>query len=186
MKTINTREWIESVRAGDKSLIDTLYLEHREEFLRWANKKYGTERDDLVEIYQNAVIQMYENIIYDKITELESGLKTYLFGIAKNLIHRSFRIKKRDEKHGEQIAEHWIFQKLNTDNEIHKLVDGVGGLLEELGDPCKSIIEMFYIEDHDMDTISKNLGYKSSDVAKNQKARCMKKLRVMAQTLLNE
>jgi len=49
--------------------------------------------------------------------------------------------------------------------------------LEKLGQPCQRIVELFYFEKKNMTEISEALGYKNPDTAKNQKCKCMARLR---------
>jgi RNA polymerase sigma-70 factor (ECF subfamily) len=57
-------------------------------------------------------------------------------------------------------------------------------LYEKLAEPCKSIIKMFYYDKRSMQEIAQSLGYKSEDVAKNQKARCLKSARSALNSIL--
>ena len=49
--------------------------------------------------------------------------------------------------------------------------------LENLGEPCRSILEDFYIKDLNMEDIRLKFGYTNSDNAKNQKYKCLQRLK---------
>ena len=49
--------------------------------------------------------------------------------------------------------------------------------LNALGEPCRSIIEDFYIRDFSMESISDKFGYTNSENAKNQKYKCLQRLK---------
>ncbi len=49
--------------------------------------------------------------------------------------------------------------------------------MEGLGEPCKSIIQDFYIHELSMEDIAEKFGYTSADNAKNQKYKCLKRLK---------
>ena len=49
--------------------------------------------------------------------------------------------------------------------------------LEKLGDPCKRLLLLYYKEGLSMQQIADQLGYKNSDTAKNQKCKCIVRLR---------
>jgi predicted DNA-binding protein YlxM (UPF0122 family) len=53
----------------------------------------------------------------------------------------------------------------------------MGIALEGLGEPCKSIIEDFYIADLSMEEISVKFNYTNADNAKNQKYKCLQRLK---------
>jgi DNA-directed RNA polymerase specialized sigma24 family protein len=49
--------------------------------------------------------------------------------------------------------------------------------LDELGEPCRSIIEGFYLNSQTMDEIRDKFGYTNTDNAKNQKYKCLQRLK---------
>jgi RNA polymerase sigma-70 factor (ECF subfamily) len=49
--------------------------------------------------------------------------------------------------------------------------------LGHLGQPCQQLVELFYYEKKSMEEISARLNYKNADTAKNQKCKCMARLR---------
>ena len=49
--------------------------------------------------------------------------------------------------------------------------------LESLGEPCKTIIEDFYIHNHSMQEICEKFGYTNTDNAKTQKYKCLQRLK---------
>ena len=56
--------------------IESIYKDFREEFIQWMYKTYSCPKDDAVEIYQVAIVIVYENIIAGKLKELKSSIKT--------------------------------------------------------------------------------------------------------------
>lgn len=55
----------------------------------------------------------------------------------------------------------------------------IQSLLHQLGDPCKSLLTMYYFNRFSMAEIAERLDYASADVAKNKKSLCMKKLKAL-------
>lgn len=49
--------------------------------------------------------------------------------------------------------------------------------LESLGEPCRSILKDFYLKNQSMDEISDRFGYTNAENAKNQKYKCLKRLK---------
>jgi DNA-directed RNA polymerase specialized sigma24 family protein len=49
--------------------------------------------------------------------------------------------------------------------------------LDSLGQPCRSILEDFYIKDLTMDETAGKFGYTNADNAKNQKYKCLQRLK---------
>ena len=46
-----------------------------------------------------------------------------------------------------------------------------------LGEPCKSLLEAYYLEKQNMQVIAANFGYTNADNAKNQKYKCLVRLK---------
>jgi len=53
----------------------------------------------------------------------------------------------------------------------------MGNAMQLLGEPCKTIIEDFYIHNRSMQQICENFGYTNSDNAKTQKYKCLQRLK---------
>ena len=70
---------------------------------------------------------------------------------------------------------------VDDDIEIHERRDAELGImhraLNSLGEPCKSLLEAFYIEKKSMDKIALLFGYTNADNAKNQKYKCLMRLK---------
>ena len=61
--------------------------------------------------------------------------------------------------------------------EKEKRLKHMGSSLDALGEPCRSIIEDFYVKDLSMEQISAKFGYTNADNAKNQKYKCLMRLK---------
>jgi len=53
----------------------------------------------------------------------------------------------------------------------------MGDALKLLGEPCKTIIEDFYINNRSMQEICDSFGYTNADNAKTQKYKCLQRLK---------
>ena len=49
--------------------------------------------------------------------------------------------------------------------------------ISKLGEPCKSLIEAFYLQKKNMQEIADDFGYTNADNAKNQKYKCLMRLK---------
>jgi len=55
--------------------------------------------------------------------------------------------------------------------------DQVKGAIDSLGDSYRQLLKLFYFENQTWDTIASRLGYASASSARNQKYKCLKKIR---------
>ncbi len=174
---LNPQQWMDEIRGGNRQLLDEFYLNNREDFIGWGLNNYRIDREQLVDIYQDTIIIFYENILYNRIKDVSSNLKTYLYGIAKNLILKKFRDDRKIDRHEENVQEHLSFQAGYDFEDLSEIKGKVKTELDSLGEPCRSILELFYVENQNIETIAQKLDYKSKDVVKTQKSRCLKTLK---------
>jgi len=64
-----------------------------------------------------------------------------------------------------------MHQKRNADFAI------MDRALNSLGEPCKSLLQSFYLDKKDMTQIADTFGYTNADNAKNQKYKCLMRLK---------
>lgn len=136
----------------------------------------GTEQE-AKDIYQEAVIAFYERAQQPDF-ELTCKIKTYLYAVCRRLWLKRLAEKKRFST---TIPETETFA--GVEDEVNDLVKKeidfkrMSDSLHALGEPCKSIIEDFYIHNFSMEIISEKFGYTSADNAKNQKYKCLQRLK---------
>ena len=170
-------EIIQKIRSGGQTELGMIYEEYRTEFLQWITKEYDCSMDDGKDMYQLAILIFYDNIKRGKLEHLVSSIKTYLFGIGKNLAKDNMR---KEKKFIPINQEKWIKEYLidepqqNLDENIFSLAKRA---LEKLGQPCQRLIELFYYENKNMQEITDAMQYKNPETAKNQKCKCMARLR---------
>jgi hypothetical protein len=63
-------KWAFRLEADNSDWIESLYKDNRAAFLQWGRRKHNLENDDLLDIYQNAMIVLYENIRHNRIIVL--------------------------------------------------------------------------------------------------------------------
>lgn len=131
-----------------------------------------------MELFQNSIIILYENVVSGKITDLKNP-KSYLYSIGKNKLYELFREKKRNSTESlssVNYINHVVEEEFNLDPKkdvlglLHKCI-------EELGDPCKTLLMDFYFKRKSLEEISVDLNYKNSNTAKTKKFKCIKRLR---------
>ncbi|NNE30451.1 MAG: sigma-70 family RNA polymerase sigma factor [Saprospiraceae bacterium] len=170
---------LDQIRRSDEAVLKEIYLEHREEFINWLSKKFETNKDVGLEIYHDSFATMVTNVKKGKLTELSSSLKTYLFSIGRNKFLEQNRKSSRVLR---IVAEESLVANPTTvrdDSQIIKLRSA----LHSLGDPCSKLLKLFYYQKASMQEIAIQLGYKNSQTAKNQKYKCIKRLKEMLSTV---
>lgn len=168
--------WAAQLSSGETVWLNDFYKENRSAFLQWGEKKFSLERDDLLDIYQNAMIVLYENIKHNRIDALQSSVVTYLYGIAKNLVYKYYRKNELINRHEVRLHEHYQFLS-SSNGEMESKYEKVESALIAMKEPCKTILRLFYISGLKLSMVANKLNYSSTDVLKTQKSRCLKKLK---------
>lgn len=136
----------------------------------------GTEQE-AKDIYQEAVMAFYERVQQPDFV-LTCKIKTYLYAVCRRLWLKRLSEKKRFSI---TIPEPEAFEGADDEasyaTEKELSFTRMGAALKALGEPCKSIIEDFYIHDFSMEIIREKFGYTSADNAKNQKYKCLQRLK---------
>ncbi len=178
--SIGSAIWMAEMKKGNSKLVADLYRQYKEEFIIWIRHQTSCSKDVAVDVFQDSVIALYENIKKGKLTVFEQSVKQYLFGIGKKVYY--MHLRKRQQKH--------LYTVPLDDNNIDinhlevKTAPNEGdeknvmlSLLLKMKDPCKSILFLYYYKSLRIKEISEKLKYKSENVVRVQKTRCMRALK---------
>lgn len=175
---MNKEEFLlqEKLRADDEDALETIYLEYKTAFISYA-KKFNLNQDEVLDVYQDAIIALHQNFVTKQTVLNTSSVKTYLFGIGKNLIlNRLKELKKvwNTEKHTDGFAE-ISFESPELTQEQQLLVKH----FKFLGASCKEILKLFYYRNLTIKEIVSLSNYKDENTVKSHKSRCLKTLKTM-------
>lgn len=92
---------VDKLKQNDLNTLDRIYLTYKEEFFLFAHT-FFIPSEDISDIYQETIISLYENVQDQKLEQLTSSLKTYLFAIGKFKIYKQLN-KNKKIYHGEGI-----------------------------------------------------------------------------------
>lgn len=67
--------------------------------------------------------------------------------------------------------------RLIEDENTPENIDSITIAIENLGNPCKRLLELFYYKNESWDDIATTLGYSNGASARNQKYKCLERLR---------
>jgi RNA polymerase sigma factor (sigma-70 family) len=176
-------EIVRLIRQNDPKGLSVLYSADRAEFLNWVIKLTGCNQDDAYEYYQATVLIVYDNIISGKLEVMRSSLKTYLFSVGKILILESKRNTDREEKiKAEYHLQLHVGEETDDDLDAEeKRLEVVARCLDKLGSPCRELLEVFYFNKKSLEEITAQFNYKNFDTTKNQKYKCMERLRKLVE-----
>ena len=166
---------IDLLKKNDEKAIRDFYNENKNGFILFA-KRYNLDQDDIVDVYQDAIIALIENAKKGKIDNLQSSLSTYLFGIGKFMIFQKLKKEKKTFLTDDFLNMEYLDE--DYDEEENNLqIKLLQKAMQKLGEQCKKVLLHFYYEEKKLDEIQESLGYSSKDVLKSQKSRCLKQLK---------
>ncbi|MFY9309612.1 MAG: sigma-70 family RNA polymerase sigma factor [Bacteroidia bacterium] len=173
---------IHKIKQGDQQPLVDAYKLYRNEFIHFAFTNYGCGAEAAKDIFQDVLVTFYDKIKRGELTELTSGLKTYLFAIGKNkIINFQKRAQRSVTFSGFDLSKvNEPIENLMADKEEQEFIkETINKFLNEQCEDCKKVLKMYYFEELDMNTIAGKMGYKNADVAKKKKYECFKKLAEM-------
>ncbi|CAN5570574.1 hypothetical protein BH11BAC3_BH11BAC3_32970 [soil metagenome] len=152
-------------------------------FIREGMSKYSLPEEEAFDAYSDAILNGIDNIIKG-IFENRSSLKTYLFKIFCNRCVDLIRKKTTNKSsiHQTSSISDLLFMIADpAKTVIQHLVDMADTellkrKLTELGENCKKLLGMF-AEGYTDREITVEMSYKSPDVVKTSRLRCLDKLR---------
>lgn len=172
---------IRRFKTKDNSALEIFYRQNLSAFSRFS-KQYDIEEQEVKDIYQDAVIAVYENAQKGKLDTLEARLSTYLFSVGKYMIFQKLKRKNKlyiDDLNYETTA----FPDLDVDEDTNtNRIQEMSTAFTKLGFQCQEVLRLFYYEEKNMDEIMQILNYSNKDVLKSQKSRCLKKLKEILNT----
>src|SRR3984957_17867223 len=145
-----------------------LYQDHAEITSSFIIGKGGTEQD-ADDIFQETIVSFIECVQKGKFRQ-ESGIRTFLISISKNLWYNEIRRRQRAGNRerlfeADRDQEDSGVQEIIQDRELKKQLNQ---LLQDLGDSCRKILELFYYENLSMKEIVLHLHYENEQVVRNK------------------
>ncbi len=163
-------EELEKIRNGDFRSLGQIYDEYKPAFLGFVGRNFPhISAEDAEDIYQDTIIDFYQNVRSGKLTSIRSSLKAYLTQIGKfKLIKKSADLLKHENTNDFSSFES------ETDPYDFSLDQAVAEVFRKLSTNCKEILSLFYYGKMSMEEIAVKLGYKNAETVKSMKSRCIK------------
>lgn len=167
---------IRGLAKHDANAIEKIYRENYSSIQAFIVKNNGYP-DDARDIFQEAMIILFEKSKSDSF-ELTCQLKTYLYSICRRLWLKKLQ---RESRYNPSIDLALETVAVDDEIEMHEKRNSDLGIMEvalsKIGEPCKSLLEAFYIQKKTMPEIAELFAYTNADNAKNQKYKCLIRLK---------
>jgi RNA polymerase sigma factor (sigma-70 family) len=167
---------LKGLAEGDRKSIELIYKSHFNMIQTLVINNSGSS-DDARDIFQEALVVLYEKVQMGSF-ELNCQLKTYLYSVCKRLWLKRLQQNSRYVTPDVEVE---LTVSVEEDMAAHEKRDADYELMNKaignLGEPCKSLLEAYYINKMNMQDIASQFGYTNADNAKNQKYKCLMRLK---------
>lgn len=166
---------------GDRKASEQIYKSNHKIVKGWIIKNGGLE-DEADDIFQESMVVLFEKSRMSDF-ELSCTVGTYLFSISRHLWLKKLRDQQRKPlKTHEDMgqldggSENFLDDlKIHMEREEH--YENLQSALEQIGEPCRSLLKAFYNENKTMGAIALDFGYTNAENAKTQKYKCLMRLK---------
>lgn len=166
---------LEGLARQDKRAIETIYKENFNLIQALVLNNSGSA-EDAKDIFQEAMIVLYQKVQTGNF-ELNCQIKTFVYSVCRRLWLKRLMHQNRYSLY----ENHEGFVLVDEEVEDHEQKNAEFGMMEKamnsLGEPCRSLLEAFYMEKKGMQEIAAHFGYTNADNAKTQKYKCLMRLR---------
>ena len=172
----NERTLLQGLARNDRKAVETIYKENYTTVQSLIINNNGTA-DDAKDIFQEAMIVLYEKARSGTF-ELSCQIKTYVYSVSRRLWLKRLQQANR---YNADIGNADGVVPVEEDIDEHEKRDAEFDMMERaiqgLGEPCKSLLEAFYLRKMNMQEIATSFGYTNAENAKTQKYKCLMRLK---------
>ena len=170
------RSLLEALARKEKEAIESIYRDHYQMIQSLVVNNSGSS-DDAADVFQETMIVLYEKAGTEGF-ELSCQLKTFIYSVSRRLWLKKLQLSSRMTT-SDYVTEEVV--AVEEDLEIHEKRQAEFQMMEmamgKIGEPCKSLLEAYYLQKKPMQQIASEFGYTNADNAKTQKYKCLVRLK---------
>ncbi len=172
----NEQVLLAGLARNDRLAVETIYRENYKMVQALILNNNGNA-DDAKDIFQEAMIVLYEKVRSGTF-ELNCQIKTYVYAVCRRLWLKRLQQLNRYSPSVEGLeAAVPVEEEIENHEKRNVEFEMMDKAISGLGEPCKSLIEAYYLQSQTMQEIAANFGYTNADNAKNQKYKCLMRLK---------
>ncbi len=173
---IDERALLEGLAASDKKAIETIYRENFNMVQSLIINNNGSA-DDAKDIFQETMIVLYEKARSGTF-ELNCQIKTFVYSVSRRLWLKRLQQQNRYSSPGDNMASVVAVEiELEEHEQRNAEFEMMENAINNLGEPCKSLLEAYYFQKKNMQDIAASFGYTNAANAKTQKYKCLMRLK---------
>ena len=166
---------LDLIKRGDERALAELYGLTRKMVTSHVIRNSGT-LDDADDMLQEALVVLWERVRSGRY-EYSAKLSTFIFSTVKHIWMRRLAHQRRecvtsvdpDSVPGNEAS---LLDEMITNEESHE----ISSAMEKLGEPCRTLLLLFFWEELSLVDIARRMGYANADTVKSKKYQCKKSL----------
>lgn len=170
------KELLEGLASNNRQVIEAIYRDNYPMVQAFILNNNGNS-DEAGDIFQEAMIVLFEKAVSGSF-ELNCQLNTYIYSVCRRLWLKRLQQLKRYSNLVETVEDS---VPVDEDIEQHEKHNADFIIMEtamnKIGEPCKSLLDAYYIQKKNMQEIAAEFGYTNADNAKTQKYKCLVRLK---------
>lgn len=167
---------LEGLALNDRPVIESIYRDNYPMVQAFILNNSGNG-DEARDIFQEAMIVLFEKAVSGSF-ELNCQLKTYIYSVCRRLWLKRLQQLQR---YGSLVENVEDTVSVDEDLEMHEKHNTdfiqMETAMNKIGEPCKSLLDAYYIQKKNMQEIAADFGYTNADNAKTQKYKCLLRLK---------
>ncbi len=182
-------QYIQAFLDNQQEGIYKAYTQMKKPFLAFLHSHFsGLQDTDLEDAYHEAFLRLQQNILTGRLTneKLYTTLQSYLHSVGYFVAQEMLRKKDKEWLVDEENIPQDIEADVQEDAQTRERNQIIWNCVMAMQAPCAPILLGFYWDNLSMEQLAIKLDYANADSVKNQKARCMKKLKTYINSQLCE
>ena len=179
----NDSKLLDAIRNGDEEALVELFRQNRRPVTSLVTRNQGSE-DDAEDVFQEAMVVLWERVRSGSF-EYQAKLSTFIYATAKNIWFRRLARHRRELHTSEEALDVATSDATPLEElEQNERVLAVQKAMEQMGNPCRDLLLLFYWEERSMEEIAVKLGFANADTVKSKKYQCKKSLELLVRKML--
>lgn len=165
------QQLLRRLQKADRQALEEVYLAYQQDFLRLA-QKYGLRQDDALDVFQDVVIDFYQQL-QSGASAINSSIRAYLLGMGRYQCYKRLRQQQKEVPLDEEAALTIATEEAPGLTQRQEKLRKAFGLLSP---SCQVVLRLFYYRGLSLSDIVEQTKYNNTDTVKSHKSRCLKRL----------
>jgi len=179
MKSISEEDII-AIKKGNTAPLSRIYEQHYMTCVNQMQRKMNASKEDAEDLMMDTILVLRDNIMSDSFKNENVG--AYLLTVGINKWRNKIKRDRRLDEYDPGLIERKLNTQIEEDGPTNSRIKIIIKAMTMMKGNCQTLLNRNLVDGIPLKNLVSELGFKSYDVIKTTKSRCMKKLR----TIVNE